>query len=58
MLITVKSSPFIAFVHDYFSLEIGSQFKGQNVFLTGSAPTAKPFKKYDKYVRLSPHQNY
>ena len=31
-----------------------SQFKGQNVFLTGAAPTAKkPIKKYDKYVGLS-----
>ena len=55
MLIALKLGPLIAFVLRllFFRDEV-SQFKGQNVFLTGAAPTAKkPIKKYDKYVGLS-----
>ena len=55
MLIALKLGPIIAFVlRLFFFRDEVSQFKGQNVFLTGAAPTAKkPIKKYDKYVGLS-----
>ena len=60
MLIALKLGPLIAFVlRLFFFRDEVSQFKGQNVFLTGSAPTTKnQLKNMINMLGFLTHQNY